>query len=160
MFGDDARFGTAMASLSALNPVELVQILAENAPGELTVRPDEAGNIIIGHNGAEAILNKPGFTPFDLMQLGGVVSAFFPSSKLATLPSTLKGSVATMAAGTGATQGLVETLQSSEGGEFNKGDIALAAGTAGLFQGALQRSFPSPCRGCGKRSGITRLQKR
>ena len=80
------------------------------------MRPDEAGNIIIGHNGAEAILNKPGFTPFDLMQLGGVVSAFFPSSKLATLPSTLKGSVATMAAGTGVTQGLVETLQSSGGG--------------------------------------------
>ena len=139
MFGDDARFGTSMAALSALDPVELVQVLAENAPDEMTVRPDEAGNIIIGYNGREAVLNKPGFTAFDAMQLGGVVSAFAPSSKLAAIPSTIKGAAGMMALGTGATQVGIEALQSSQGGEFNTGDVALAAGTAGLFQGVFQK---------------------
>jgi hypothetical protein len=139
MLGDDAKFGTAMAALTALDPLELVQILAENASGEMTVRPDEAGNIIIGHNGVEAVLNKPGFTAFDAMQLGGVISAFYPSSKVATLPSTIKGAAGVMALGTGATQAGVELLQASQGGEFNQGDVALAAGTAGLFQGAIQK---------------------
>ena len=135
----NADVGIGMAALTTTNPVEMVKLLAENADGELTVRPDEAGNIVLGHNGREAILNKPGFSTFDAVQLGGLLAAFFPSSKLAAGASTLKGAALRVGAGTGATQAGLEGIQASQGGDFNAGDVALAGLTAGGFQLGLQR---------------------
>lgn len=130
---------TGAAISTTPDPTEIVKILSENATGELAVRPDEAGNIIVSHNGREAILNKPGFSKFDAVQLGALMSAFFPSSKLAAGASTLKGAATRVGAGAAATQAGLETLQKSEGGELNKIDVALAGATAGGFQLGLQR---------------------
>lgn len=126
------------AALTTTDPVEMVKILQEKAGDKLTVRPDEAGNIIVGLDGREAVLNKPGFTPFDAMQLGGFMAAFTPASKAATAP-TILGNMARVAGASAATQAGIETLQSSQGGDFNPGDVALTAATAGAFQGAFQK---------------------
>lgn len=130
---------TGAAVSTAPDPTEIVKILSENATGELTVRPDEAGNVIVGHNGKEAILNKPGFSKFDAVQLGALMSAFFPSSKLAAGASTLKGAALRVGAGTATTQAGIESLQASQEGDFDTGDVALAGITAGGFQLGLQR---------------------
>jgi len=87
--GDVRGLPVSAAALTTTDPVEMVKILQEKAGDRLSVRPDEAGNIIVGLDGREAVLNKPGFTPFDAMQLGGFMAAFTPASKAATAPKTL-----------------------------------------------------------------------
>ena len=136
--GDVRGLPVSAAALTTTDPVEMVKILQEKAGDRLSVRPDEAGNIIVGLDGREAVLNKPGFTPFDAMQLGGFMAAFTPASKAATAP-TILGNMARVGGASAATQAGIEALQSSQGGEFNPGDVALTGVTAGAFQGAFQK---------------------
>jgi hypothetical protein len=127
----------AAALLTAFDPVEAVKILAEGTDGELEVRPDEAGNIILSLDGREAMLNAPGMTTHDWMQLGGITAAMSPSTKLANAPTVLANAVR-VGTGAAATQVGIEALQASEGGEFDGGDVLATGVFAGSLQGIMQ----------------------
>lgn len=140
--------GTKMAAalLTTVSPVETVQILNEATGGNLQVRPDEAGNMILSLDGREAMVNKPGMTPVDWMKLGGIALAFTPATKAATAPTIMGNALKVGAAGAGIQTG-IEALQSSEGGEFSVPDIAVTAATMGglqaIFQGIAQKLAPA-----------------
>lgn len=150
-------FKTSAAALLTMNPVESVKILSEAAGGKLEVRPDEAGNIILSLDGREAILNKPGMSPVDWMQLGGIGAVFAPAAT--AVGPTIGASMLGVGVSSGLTQTGIELLQSSEGGDVNGGDIAMAGVASAGFQGLLQKlaqSWAPALRQKIKDSGITR----
>jgi hypothetical protein len=129
----------AAAALTTTDPIEMVKILSEQAGDRLSVRPDEAGNIILSLDGREAMLNKPGFSMFDAMQLGGFMAAFSPAAKTGAGASTILRGAAKVGATSTATQAGIEGVQESQGGDFNKADIAITGATAGVLQGLFQK---------------------
>lgn len=135
---------TASALLTTMNPVETVEILQKHAGPDFSVRSDEAGNIILFNSGKEAILNKPGMTAKDWMQLGGLAAAYSPAGRVATAPTIIRNA-ARVGSAAAATQAGLEGLQASEGGRFDPLDIAIAgtsaAGLQATFQG-LAQSIP------------------
>lgn len=109
--------------LSTPNVDEAAKLATALSP-DLAVAEDEKGNRILANNktGAQTLLNAPGLSGMDWLQMGGLASLFGPSGGARTL--------AGLALRAGATQTAIETAQAAKGGEFNPGDIALAAGAA------------------------------
>lgn len=137
----------AAGLLTSFRPTEAVKILSEASGGELQVRPDEAGNIILSIDGREAILNKPGMSKMDLFQLGAVTSAFWPTGKVVQTGGGIIANMVKMAGAGAATQGVIEAQQASAGGDFDAGDVGMsgimAGGFQGVFQGLAQRILPA-----------------
>jgi len=117
------------AILTATDPREIGNILSNTFP-QIGITEDENGNLIANNNdtGVQAVINKPGMSPIDVLQAIGIGSLFTPSAGLAgtvtgTVPKAIVG-----ATGAGLTQGVVEGVQQASGGEFNEEEMALATG--------------------------------
>ena len=125
------------ALLTTTNPREMGDILTANFP-HIGIIEDEQGNLIAGNNktGVQAIINRPGMSPIDVLQTLGIGSAFVPGAQLAG--AALKVGVPTAAtvgaAAAGLTQAGLESLQSQAGGEFNEEEIAIAAALGGAAE--------------------------
>ncbi len=126
LLGDKATLGAAATLLTTTDPVEFIKILQNNTDEPVTVRPDEAGNLIVGVGGREGILNKPGFSKLDLLQLGGLSAAFFPSGKIAQGAKGIVGAMVRGGSSAAATQTAIEGAQSAQGGDFNASDVGVA----------------------------------
>jgi hypothetical protein len=101
-------------------PEETAKIIQHNFP-EVRIRQDEKGNYIFrsGIDKQEYAL-KPGLRMSDIPRGVAQILMFLPASKATSILG------AGLAAG--ATQAAIEGSQSATGGEFNPGEIGLAAG--------------------------------
>lgn len=144
--------GEDMTKVAALTPVlltttkpeEIGQILSANFPN-IGIQEDEKGNLIAGNNktGAQVVINKPGISKLDVLQGLGIVAAFTPSARAATLGTetakqATKGVVARRAAqgglAAGTTEAALQTAQEATGGEFDVEDVAMATGAGALAE--------------------------
>lgn len=123
------------AILVTPNPREIGNILSSTFP-HIGVTEDENGNLIAGNNktGVQAIINKKGASPLDVLQVLGVGTAFTPAAQAAAIPAALGSRVAIGAAGSGLTQGAIEGIQKSVGGELNPEEIAIATALGGAVE--------------------------
>ncbi len=134
------------AMLTATDPAEIAQIITSNFP-HINQLSDEKGNIYLsnGFNGVRAMVNKPGFSLMDGLQMAGLAAEYTPAAKLGSGATSIIGKMTKVGAGTGATEALNQTVQSASGGEFNTGDVAVATFGGALFEGAfsgLARYYP------------------
>lgn len=124
---------TALAALTP-NEQELGQIATSIFP-EIGMQTDEKGNVLLADNqtGVRTVINRPGLSSTDLAQLFGIGGAFTPAARVGTgiVTQGVKQGIIQAAKGglaSGATQAAIEGAQAASGGEFDAGDIALAAG--------------------------------
>lgn len=123
------------ALLVTTNPREFGDILTANFP-HIGIVEDERGNLIAANNktGVQAIINKPGASPIDLLQTIGIGSAFTPGAQAASLVPSMTSRAIVGATGAGLTQGAIEGLQASLGGELNAGEMAIATTLGGAAE--------------------------
>ncbi|WP_443701062.1 lytic transglycosylase [Pseudomonas sp.] len=124
-----AKAAALSATLATtLDPEEMSRILKASSP-DIGVEQDEKGNFIVANNktGAQAVVNKPGVSALDALQLAATAGAYAPSGGAASLVG--KG-ILKSAAAVGAASALTETglqaAQAAEGGSFDPADVALA----------------------------------
>jgi hypothetical protein len=149
------NFGVTAAMLTASDPAEIAKMLtAQNPDVGITYAPDGTLIATNNSNGAQAVINRPGVSYMDILQLLGLASAFTPSGRLAAgatqiplvaartaitntakkkaLAEATSAAVGVMGVGAGVTEGAMQAGQSLAGGEFNKGDIALSAAAGAI----------------------------
>ena len=139
------------AALTALNPVELGNILTSQFPqigiSTSPPTPENPQGIQVAVNndtGATVVINKPGISSIDILQGLGLVAAFTPAGRAASAapagaasligrPVASKLGIGALAqgVGAGATETVIQGLQAAAGGEFNEEEIALAAALGG-----------------------------
>ena len=128
-----------IAALSLITPDvnEMARILQSNFPF-IDIEQDQRGNIfaINTKTGAEAILNRPGFSYSDFIGLIGQGLLFTPAGR-GLGATTRAGRVGQVAGRSALTQTAVEEAQAMAGGQFNPEDIALetALGAGGQAAG-------------------------
>lgn len=120
--------------LTTLDPQEAGKILSAASP-DIGIEQDEKGNWLAANNktGARAVINKPGFSGMDGMQLAAGAGLFSPAGGAAGLVGggLIKGAAAVGAA-TALTEAGSQAAQAAAGGTFDAADVALAgAGGAG-----------------------------
>lgn len=128
---------TGIGTLLASTP-EAVQIVQANFPG-VKVRQDAKGSPIFTSaiDGKDYAI-KPGLRLSDTPRVLGGMAAFSPVGAARTIGGA--------ALGAGATQAAIETSQAATGGEFNPGEVGMAAvmGGAGPLAGNLVRAGAKP----------------
>lgn len=128
MAGFKSALGTMMTS-----PEETVQVIQSNFPG-VQVTQDEKGNYILQSSiDGKMYAIKPGFQVSDIPRAAGAVAAFTPAGRLTTIPAAIGGATATQTA--------IEASQAATGGEFNLGEVGMAAATAPIAP-LLSRIIP------------------
>ena len=160
-----AQYGLTAAILTTTDPNEIAQIFTQEVEvpnpetGEvdmvrmfphvgLQTAPD--GTLILNNTatGARAIINRPGMSNFDAMQLGVLGATFTPAGRVAAITGAgarqlaIKASTETakrlalrqarrrsaqaLMLGSGVTETGLQLGQEAAGGEFNKADIAMS----------------------------------
>lgn len=123
--GIGANAKIAALSLVTPDPNEMAQILQSSFPF-VQIEQDSKGNLyaINTKTGAEAILNRPGFSYSDFTSLIGTGLLFTPAGR-GLGAATGIGRTAQVAGRSALTQAVVEDAQQLAGGEFDPQDIAL-----------------------------------
>lgn len=128
---DNAKI--AALSLVTPDPGEMAKILQSNFP-HIKIEGDEHGTLFAVNTktGADAVLNRPGFSYSDFVSLIGTGLAFTPAGR-GLGAATRAGRIGQVAGRSALTQTAIEEAQQAAGGEFNPEDIAIegALGTAG-----------------------------
>ncbi len=128
--------------LTTYDPAEAAKILQAASP-DIGVETDEKGNILVANNktGARAVVNKPGASAMDALQLGATTALYSPAGGAAGAVGggVLKGAAA-VAGASAATEAGIQAAQAAAGGTFDPADVAMAGagGAAGevLARGA------------------------
>lgn len=126
---------------------EFFNILQANASEPMARQWDEKGNAIYAVGGENQqrkfIVNRPGVSPQDLMQMGATGALFTPAG-------IAKGTGVKAALGvagkSAATESVAQGAQAASGGDFNPVDVAIAGGSGLIFQsiaGALAKRVPA-----------------
>ena len=115
--------------LATTKPEEVASILTANFP-DVGISQDPGGNLLATNNrtGVQVILNKPGMSQLDVLQGLGIATAFMSPASLASLPAKVGGKALVGGTAAAVTQSGIEAAQQAAGGEFNKGEVALAGG--------------------------------
>lgn len=139
--------GIAAAGALTTDPMELANIIKSAAPDVIGIQQDEKGNVLLANNqtGARVVVNKPGVSQQDLINLGALGAAFTPAGRAVT-SGGLGVTALTMGGRAAATQAGIEALQAGTGGEFNPGEVALAGGLGAgtpVLSSAVKRAYQS-----------------
>ena len=133
-----ASFKSALGTLLT-NPQETVQILQSNFPG-MQVRQDAKGNFILRSSvDQKEYAIPPGFSAGDIPRALGGLFAFTPAGRAATIPGAVAKAGATQvgieATQTGLPSNFVTGTALDVGGQFDLGEVGMAAATgpAGLI---------------------------
>lgn len=136
--GDTATAGQKATAAAGLlverDPQRQIEILKANTSADIGVTQDPKGNIILTSGDRQVMLNKPGFSRMDVMQVGGDIAAFAPASRTTSFAGGLVAGAATQAgieAGTA-------LAGSEEGMGSSAADIAATGFTFGLFNSVMQ----------------------
>ncbi len=157
-------FSTALGLMTSFSPERQAKTLQNNFP-DLVFEEDEKGNIIVdgsAYGGGRGVMNLPGLSKRDLMQVGFQVAVFTPAGAVPKAGAGVLGNALRVGAASGATQAAQDLAsQATTGdvsiGDIDKSDVALVAGGGALFQGLFQglgKSIPI-LRQKFKRGGIT-----
>jgi hypothetical protein len=125
------------AALTMFDPAEVAQMLTQVDPetGErrwpqfgISHAPD--GTIIVANNenGTQAVINRPGMSAHDAVQMIGIGAAFTPAGKLTSMAPSLAGRMAVGATTAGLTEAAIQETHELAGGQFDHLDVALSAG--------------------------------
>lgn len=125
----------ASAGMTMFDPSEIASMLLQRDPqtGErkwpefgISHAPD--GTIVVTNskNGAQAVINRPGMSTMDAMQMLGITAAFTPAARItagvsATFPRILAGGITA-----GVTEDIIQRWQEAGGGDYDPGDVAAA----------------------------------
>ena len=123
------------AAMTMFDPSEVGQMLTQIDPdtGErrwpqfaLQTAPD--GTLIVNNteNGTRAIINRPGFSPMDAVQMLGIGAAFTPAGRITAAAPAVAGRIALGASTAGLTEAAIQKGQEAAGGQFDPLDIALS----------------------------------
>ncbi len=120
-------FKAAGGLLTTSDPKEQMKIIQSNYP-KATFTPDNKGNVIVGLDSGEYVLNAPGVSTSDLTNFIGQALAFTPAGRAASIPAAVGKNALTQAA--------IEGAGAATGGEFNGEEVALSGALGGAFKGA------------------------
>jgi hypothetical protein len=132
-FSSDLQIGAGL--LTTLNPKAQMDIIVDAVPGTTFEQDEQGNNIVIYPTGEKAILNKPGASFQDAVQLSAQVLSFIPAARLASFG---KGVLAKVALG-GSAAGLTDVIQQETSqalGSEQPFDPLQTALTTGLGAGA------------------------
>ena len=142
--GKSAALAAAISTMT--NPEEIAQALQAASP-DIGIQYDEKGNIIAANNrtGVRTVINKPGVSPIDVAQTAGLMAAFTPAGRAASVAGggALRQAAA-LGAGSALTQAAIEGGQQAVGGEFDGGEVALSGAmgaAAPLIAGGVGRAI-------------------
>lgn len=153
--GSDAggfdKFSQGFLNMTTMDPMELADILTSRFPEDIkvTLSPEGVPVATNLHTGKEVVINKPGFSPMDVLQGIGLVGLYSPAGEFARMPfraaaktvtegaakkAALK-SASRKAAGRGvlaegATEYGLQKAQEMAGGRMDPGEVAFSAATA------------------------------
>lgn len=142
------------AALTMHDPGEVAQMLTQIDPetGErrwpqFAIQHAPDGTVVVSNtiNGAQAVVNRPGISPHDVAQMGGVAALFTPAGRATSAMTSTAGRMTVGALTAGATEAAIQQGQEMAGGQFDHLDVALSAGIGPLidvarpFMGAIQR---------------------
>lgn len=127
LMGEGEAAKVAALSTVTFDPIEAIGIIEKAAVDPVSVQSDGKGNVIVNVGDRRGILNKPGFSGKDLLQLVGNAAMF-------AIPAAKFKSALAVGASEAGIQGLVETGQAMSGGEFDGGEVALAGISGTVFQ--------------------------
>ena len=124
--------------LMTTSPDEMANIITSTLP-HIGRQEDEKGNIILGNNktGVQVVVNQPGLSKLDILQGLGIATAFTPSAKLASIPTSIPARMAVGGAGAGLTEAAIQGSQAATGGEFDVEDVGLATGLGAVAEGVM-----------------------
>lgn len=125
----------AAAGMTMFDPAEIGQMLlqrdeetGERKWPEFAIQQAPDGTLIIANNknGARAVINRPGMSTMDVMQMLGITALFTPAAKAtagvaATVPRILTGGITA-----GVTEDIIQRWQEAGGGDYDPEDVALA----------------------------------
>lgn len=143
------------AALTMFDPAEVGQMLMQVDPetGErrwpqfgIQHAPD--GTLVVSNSisGAQAVVNRPGFSPQDAIQAVGVGAAFTPAGRATSAMTSTAGRMTVGALTAGTTEAIMQQGQEMAGGQFDHLDVAITAGIGPLIDvarpmmGLVQRS--------------------
>ena len=117
--------GMSAALLTTTDPNEIVSMLTNSFPNiGVTYNKDAQGNtypiLVNNETGAATQINRPGLSALDVMQGIGLMAAFTPASRAASLTGA--------AVKSGLTETAIQSAQTASGGEFDLQDVVLSAG--------------------------------
>lgn len=140
--GMSAAQGAQLSATLAttLDPEEATRILKAVSP-DIGVQQDEKGNWLVANNktGARAVVNKPGASGLDTLQLGATAALYAPSTGAAgAVGGGALRSAAALGGAAAATEAGIQGAQALAGGSFDASDVALA-GAAGAGGELLAR---------------------
>jgi len=121
----------ALAGVTTYNEDEFAQILQKADPNIGVVTTPDGERLAVNNETKEAVsLNKIGPSLIDALQLGAGIGLLTPAGRLSTIPKIALGSAASQAG--------IEGLQASQGGDFNKADIAIAGAAVPVFAKTIE----------------------
>lgn len=123
------------AGMTMFDPQEIASMLlqTDEETGErkwpefgISYAPDGAIVVSNDKNGAQAVINRPGMSTMDAMQMLGITAAFTPAGRItgaveATFPRILAGGITA-----GITEDIIQRWQEAGGGDYDPGDVAAA----------------------------------
>ena len=123
------------AGMTMFDPAEIGSMLlqrdeetGERKWPEFGIQQAPDGTLIIANNknGARAVINRPGMSTMDAMQMLGITAAFTPAARAtagvaATAPRILTGGLTA-----GVTEDIIQRWQEAGGGDYDPGDVAAA----------------------------------
>jgi len=120
------------AILTATSTQEISDIITSNVPDIIEGESiDAQGNVfpVLTNRvtGAATMINRPGLSPYDILQGLGIVAAHAPAARVAKGAGLLKGAFQVGAKSLGIEAGL-QGVQQAAGGAFDPLDVALAGG--------------------------------
>jgi hypothetical protein len=123
------------AGMTMFDPAEIGSMLLQRDPEtgerkwpEFNISQAPDGTLIVGNtkNGARAVINRPGMSTMDAMQMLGITAAFTPAARAtaaveATFPRIMTGGLTA-----GITEDIIQRWQEAGGGDYDPGDVAAA----------------------------------
>lgn len=123
------------AGMTMFDPAEIGSMLmqrdeetGERKWPEFGIQQAPDGTLIIANNknGARAVINRPGMSTMDAMQMLGITAAFTPAARAtagvtATFPRIMTGGITA-----GVTEDIIQRWQEAGGGDYDPGDVAAA----------------------------------
>ncbi len=143
------------AAMTMFDPSEVAQMLTQIDPDtgerkwpQFAIQEAPDGAIVVNNteNGTRAIINRPGFSPMDAVQMLGIGAMFTPAGRLTAMAPAVAGRVALGATTAGITEAAIQTGQEQAGGQFDPMDVALSTAVGPLVDvarpamGLIQRT--------------------
>lgn len=127
-------FLASAGAMFTFDDSEVGDILKSQFPNTV-ITPDSEGSLVATFPSGESFaINKSGFSGQDLIKVLGSVAAFTPAARAAAIPATIAKKFGVGAAAGAGTQAAIESGQVGLGGEFDKSEVAIAAGLGGAAE--------------------------